>query len=61
MTSQTYTWKELGAQALADRPGYFMTAAGGNGYRLYKGEPTALTFVGFYKSWNEMFASAVIA
>jgi len=38
-----------------------MTAAGGNGYRLYKGEPTALTFVGFYKSWNEMFASAVIA
>ena len=57
----TYTWKELGAQAMHKRPGFFFTAAGGNGYRLYTGTPEALTSAGFFRTYDELFAAAEVA
>ena len=57
----TYTWKQLGAQAMHKRPGFFFTAAGGNGYRLYTGTPEALTSAGFFRTYDELFAAAEAA
>jgi hypothetical protein len=54
----TYTYKQIGAQAMHDRAGCFFTAAGGNGYRLYTGTPEALTPAGFYGTWTELFEAA---
>jgi hypothetical protein len=54
----TYTYKQLGAQAMHDRVGCFFTAAGGNFYRLYTGTPESLTLIGFYGTWAELFEAA---
>lgn len=59
--NKTYTFKQLGAQAMHNRLGFFFTAAGGNGYRLYTGTPDALTSVGFFSTYDALFAAAVTA
>ena len=59
--NNTYTCKQLGAQAMHQRSGHFFTAAGGNGYRLYTGTPEALTPAGFYGTYDELFAAATEA
>ena len=57
--SSTYTSKELSAHAMHDRPGYFFTAAG-TGYRLYNGTSESLSFVAFFRTYDELFAAAEV-
>ena len=53
----TYSVKDLWAQKMHNRENCWFTAAG-SGFRLYVGTPKAISFVGYFATWAELFTAA---